>query len=435
MSKGYMYILECSDGTYYTGSAKDIESRLEQHQNGIGVKYTARRLPVKLLYFEEYQRIDEAFYREKQVQGWSRKKKEALINEKSKDLPKLSECKNESRSKSEASTSLSHQTDKENLVTEHSRSVVTEHSKFYSNGKLLLTGEYFVLEGAKSLAVPTTCGQDLVVEKIKEPKLIWNSYTNEGERWLEAIFDLPKLRLVSATFEASEDGGNDTLAENLKEILVEVKKLNSSFLNSDDGVSVKTNLTFPINWGLGTSSTLINNLANWAEVNPYVLLENTFGGSGYDIACAKHITPILYAKIGKVPLVEKIEFDPSFKDQLYFVYLNKKQNSREGIQRFNSLKGNLSSEVAQISALTDAFVSCTNLRNFEKLMAEHEQIVSKTIQLKSVQEELFSDYFGQTKSLGAWGGDFILATGNEDTPNYFNQKGFQTVIRYQDLIL
>jgi mevalonate kinase len=306
--------------------------------------------------------------------------------------------------------------------------------EYYSNGKLLLTGEYFVLEGAKSLAVPTTCGQDLLVEPIKEPQLIWESYTNEGECWLEVIFELPKLRLVSATFEAEDDGGKDTLAENLKDILIEVKRLNPSFLNLGKGVLVKTNLTFPKNWGLGTSSTLINNLANWADVNPYQLLKNTFGGSGYDIACAQNNTPILYTKNESNPIVEKVEFNPSFKEQLYFIYLNKKQNSREGIKRFKELKGNLTSEIIQISNLTDAFVVCDNLGDFEKLIIEHEKIVSKTIQLKPVQELLFSDYFGQTKSLGAWGGDFILATGNEDTPNYFKQKGFETVIKYQDLI-
>ncbi|SNR76502.1 GYDIA family GHMP kinase [Lutibacter flavus] len=307
--------------------------------------------------------------------------------------------------------------------------------EYYSNGKLLLTGEYFVLDGAKSLAVPTTCGQDLLVEPIKEPQLIWNSFTNEGECWLEAIFDLPKLRLVSATFEANEDGGNDFLAENLNNILLEAQKLNSSFLNSEKGVLVKTNLTFPKNWGLGTSSTLINNISNWAEINPYQLLENTFGGSGYDIACAQNNTPILYTKNDSNPIIEKVEFNPLFKEQLYFVYLNKKQNSREGIQRFKSLKGNLTSEISQISNLTDAFVACDNLIDFEKLIVEHEKIVSKTIQLKPVQKELFSDYFGKTKSLGAWGGDFILATGNQDTPNYFNQKGFQTVIPYSELII
>ena len=88
--KGYIYILKCSDDTFYTGSTKNLERRLQQHQNGEGANYTSKRLPVKLVYFEEYQRIDEAFYREKQVQGWSRKKKKALINEEFDKLPKLS---------------------------------------------------------------------------------------------------------------------------------------------------------------------------------------------------------------------------------------------------------------------------------------------------------------------------------------------------------
>jgi predicted GIY-YIG superfamily endonuclease len=91
---GWMYILECADGSYYTGSTKNLDLRMAQHQEGQGAKHTKKRLPVKLVYFEEYQRIDVAFYREKQVQGWSRKKKEALINGSHNDLHTLSECVN-----------------------------------------------------------------------------------------------------------------------------------------------------------------------------------------------------------------------------------------------------------------------------------------------------------------------------------------------------
>jgi mevalonate kinase len=246
---------------------------------------------------------------------------------------------------------------------------------------------------------------------------------------------VPKLRLANATFEANEDGGKDTIAENLKEILLETRKLNPAFLNSEKGFLVKTKLNFPRNWGLGTSSTLINNIANWAKVNPYKLLENTFGGSGYDIACAQHNSPILFTKNDTEIVVEEVNFNPTFIDQLYFVYLNKKQNSREGIERYKKIKGNLTSEIKQISDLANDFLTCEKLTDFERLMKEHEQIVSKTIQLKPIQAELFSDYFGQTKSLGAWGGDFILATGNEDTQNYFNQKGFSTIIPYQKMVL
>lgn len=88
--KGYMYILKCANGAYYTGSTINLELRLQQHQNGEGANFTKKHLPVELVYSEEFQRIDEAFYREKQVQGWSRKKKEALINGKYGKLPELS---------------------------------------------------------------------------------------------------------------------------------------------------------------------------------------------------------------------------------------------------------------------------------------------------------------------------------------------------------
>jgi putative endonuclease len=97
--KGYMYILLCSDGSYYTGSTTDLERRLAQHQAGEGANHTKKRLPVKLVYYEEYDRIDMAFYREKQVQGWSRKKKEALINGMPTELKKAAECMNETHFK------------------------------------------------------------------------------------------------------------------------------------------------------------------------------------------------------------------------------------------------------------------------------------------------------------------------------------------------
>ena len=93
--KGYVYILLCSDGSYYTGSTNNLELRLQQHFSGEGSNYTQKHRPIKLLYFEEFSEMSEAFYREKQIQGWSRKKKEALIKEKFEKLPDLSKNKNE----------------------------------------------------------------------------------------------------------------------------------------------------------------------------------------------------------------------------------------------------------------------------------------------------------------------------------------------------
>jgi putative endonuclease len=96
--KGWMYILQCSDESYYTGSTNNLELRIAQHKNGEGANHTKKRLPIKLIYFEEFDRVDKAFYREKQIQGWTRKKKEALINKMPEKLHELAKCLNETSS-------------------------------------------------------------------------------------------------------------------------------------------------------------------------------------------------------------------------------------------------------------------------------------------------------------------------------------------------
>ncbi len=299
---------------------------------------------------------------------------------------------------------------------------------FYSNGKLLITGEYVILDGAKSLAIPTKFGQDLVVENIDQSKLIWNSFNHQNKIWFSCTFNLPRLNIVSTN-------QNIKITQTLQNILKEAQKVNSKFLNIKTGLSVKTNLNFPNNWGLGTSSTLINNIAQWANINAFELLNNSFGGSGYDIACAQNNSPILYELIEEKPIIKQVNFNPIFKDQLYFIHLNKKQSSKEGIKNYKENKGNVFAFAENISDITNQILKTNSLIDFENLILEHEKIIASIIKQKPVQQELFADYFGQTKSLGAWGGDFILATGNDDSTRYFKNKGFETIVPYQEMIL
>ncbi|PCI07564.1 MAG: GHMP kinase [Flavobacteriaceae bacterium] len=319
--------------------------------------------------------------------------------------------------------------------------------KYNSNGKLLLTSEYLVLDGSKALAIPTRFGQDLIVEKIKETSLIWESFDVARNCWFQAEFRLPDLRIVNETFDTNSEDSKESIAQTLQKILLVAKKMNPDFLVSEEGFLVKTNLTFPRDWGLGTSSTLINNIAQWANVDAFELLQNSFGGSGYDIACAQNDLPISYQldmtsfrKLSeplshRTPKVEIVEFNPSFTDQLFFVHLNSKQDSKKGIQRYKELKGKLAEEIKRVSEITDEMIACKSISEFEKLIVEHEEIISKIIQNKPIKEILFADYFGAIKSLGAWGGDFVLVTGNENTSAYFKQKGFDTVIPYKEMIL
>jgi putative endonuclease len=92
-----MYILKCSDESYYTGSTWNLEKRLAEHQAGLGAKHTCKRLPVELVYFEESERVEDAYRREKQIQGWSRKKKEALMAGDTNALHQLAICRNDTQ--------------------------------------------------------------------------------------------------------------------------------------------------------------------------------------------------------------------------------------------------------------------------------------------------------------------------------------------------
>jgi mevalonate kinase len=303
---------------------------------------------------------------------------------------------------------------------------------FRSNGKLLLTGEYVVLDGAKALAIPTAYGQSLTVEENKTKNIVWKSYNELDTLWFEDEFlvndSAIRLRLTAKNY--------TDVSKRLIQILRATYDLNPEFLNSKQGYTITTHQDFNRLWGLGTSSTLVNNIANWANVDAYKLLEKTFKGSGYDIACAQNDTPITYQlRYRQKPLIESIGFDPSFKSQLYFVYLNEKQNSRDGIAAYKK-KAKVDAEIIdKINLITEAILSCESLSNFETLITTHEAIISKLIDQKPIKTRLFHDFKGAVKSLGAWGGDFVLVTSETDPTAYFNSKGFGTVIPYSDMIL
>ncbi len=298
----------------------------------------------------------------------------------------------------------------------------------YSNGKLLLTGEYVVLDGAISLAVPTKFGQLLTIKPIYESKLVWKSFNDKRDVWFEDIF------LIEEIASGFSKPLND-VSKKLFKILNKAKQLNPNFLNSESGFMVTTKLDFPENWGLGSSSTLINNIANWANVDAYKLLELTFGGSGYDIACAHHNHPITYQLQNEKRTVNQVDFNPSFKDDLYFVHLNKKQNSRDSIIHYRTNKSSIASEIIKINDITSQLITCKSLNEFEKLITSHEQIISEVIKQKPIKTLLFKDFKGSIKSLGAWGGDFVLVASSENPKDYFINKGFKTILNYTDMVL
>jgi mevalonate kinase len=302
--------------------------------------------------------------------------------------------------------------------------------EFYSNGKLLITGEYLVLDGAKALALPTKFGQKLIVEQGTDQEIKWSSFDADGSIWLQETL----------SFEDVLKEKSPVQPESVKNTLIEILRqgylLNPNFINKSQGFQIRTELSFPRNWGLGTSSTLINNIAQWLEVDAFVLLNNSFGGSGYDIACAQNDCPILYHLENGQPVVEKVKFAPDFAENLYFVYLDKKQSSKASIvSYYNNKNEALNEDIIANNKITAAVLSAKTLAEFALALEKHEAEMSIILEMQTIKESIFPDFNGIIKSLGAWGGDFVLAISKENPTEYFRQKGFHTIVPYAEMIL
>ncbi|ENA1801839.1 GHMP kinase [Flavobacterium psychrophilum] len=299
---------------------------------------------------------------------------------------------------------------------------------FYSNGKLLITGEYVVLDGAVALALPTKMGQNLIIENGFDKKIVWKSYDFDGSIWFDDTILFSDIR-------SKKHFENNITKTTLVEILYESFLLNSAFINHSDGYIVSTNLTFPKFWGLGTSSTLINNIASWLQIDAFVLLKNAFGGSGYDIACAQNDLAILYRLEKEKPIIKTINFNPTFKENIYFVYLNKKQNSKNAIANYRKKQGDFANSIAIINEITKAIINTTELEEFAKQIEKHEVLISKILEMQTIKEVLFPDFDGAITSLGAWGGDFVMAISKNNPIDYFSTKGYDVVLLYDEMIL
>ena len=297
--------------------------------------------------------------------------------------------------------------------------------KTSSFGKILISSEYFVLKGALALAIPTKFKQSFSFRPENTKLLVWESYDFNDQIWFDC-----KINISNFTIESSE---NDEKAFLLLNLLKSAKKLNYRFLESGLGGKVITKLDFPLDWGLGSSSTLINNISKWAEINPYDLLWSNFKGSGYDIACSESNSPIHYRLKNNKPTVKKVSFFPSFHTRLFFIHLNQKQETEKQINYFNEKKTTLK-DIEFISNLSKKITNCETLEEFQKYIHEHEMFLSQKLNIQTIKEKKFIDYKGQIKSLGAWGGDFILAAGPSNSPEYFIKKGFKTIIPFKKML-
>ena len=297
--------------------------------------------------------------------------------------------------------------------------------KVYSNGKVLLTGEYVILDGALSLAAPTKFGQHLKFQENLSNFINWKSKNFDGNIWFECLITSDTLKVESTS--------SQKISNTLVEIINFIREYNPSFLKKC-GSDISTNLTFEKNLGLGSSSTLISNLSKISGVNPYTINNKIFKGSGYDIACAESISPILYKLDKDQKIINEVSFKPSFNEHIYFVYLNKKQNSILEIEKYNKNKAS-NSIINDISDITSEILVCNSIDRFNKLIEAHELIISKLISKKTIKDVLFKDFDGSIKSLGAWGGDMIMVTSKTDPSKYFIEKGYSTIFKFKELLV
>jgi mevalonate kinase len=297
---------------------------------------------------------------------------------------------------------------------------------YHAKGKLLLTGEYFVLHGAKALALPLKVGQQLTVhDGLISDSILWQAFY-DGKIWFSCELNPYDFSVI--------DANHTERAETLSEIFLAIRTMNLSF-HPKAGTKFETFLDVNPEWGFGSSSTLISLLSQWAGVDPFILNELVFKGSGFDIACATADGPIFFRRNERA---QPVELDYPFSDQLFLVYSGKKKHTHTEVSTFLKEKNVSGRLIDEVSALSDEFADCHDQNKFNRLIRQHEKVVGELIGQTPVKEQFFSDFEGEIKSLGAWGGDFYLISTAQlfsGVKKYFGNRGLTTIFRWNDLIL
>jgi mevalonate kinase len=264
---------------------------------------------------------------------------------------------------------------------------------YYASGKLMLFGEYLVLRGSECVAIPLKFGQKLKTAVNEIHLYNWTSTVND-----EIVFSAS----FSNTLE-TETTTDEKKAATIQLILKAIKEEKPDLFNQ--GFNFHIDSHFPLEWGFGSSSTLISCLAQWSEIDPFLLLRKTLGGSGYDVACATASSPIIYKK-GEQPV--PVYLFPKVTSKLLFVYSGKKQPTGNEVRNFNSV--NISEDqIERMTSIVYNSIKSTQIEAFENCINESEALLSSILDRKPLKESSFQNYPYSVKSLGAWGGDFFFS--------------------------
>ncbi len=302
-------------------------------------------------------------------------------------------------------------------------------NRYFARGKLLITAEYMILFGARALAVPLTLGQWLIPGNKQSRGIFHWTARYKKQTWFET-----RIRIDTLTVESATDRQT---ADHLVFLLGELLELKPGFAAQLEKRDITTRLDFDPAWGFGSSSTLTSLLAQWAGADPLQFHFRISRGSGYDVACASANGPLLYELIDDMPVVETIDFYPSFANQLYFIYLGEKQRSDRSVASFLDHYIPTARDIDHFSGLTYRLIKAPTLREFGEIMHEHEESLSGILQKPALREQRFGKLEGYVKSLGAWGGDFALVATDlpeSELRSYLENKGISTVFPYKEIV-
>jgi mevalonate kinase len=304
--------------------------------------------------------------------------------------------------------------------------------RYYANGKLLISGEYLVLSGAEALAVPLKMGQWLEVGMIageERSHLRWQAWVL-GKEWFTATILLPEMEIVESS--------DSLIASRVVKTLGEVASMNRGLFEPRKSYSFATVSNFDHNWGMGSSSALLANLARWAAIEPFELFHRLNRGSGYDVAAALAKGPILFSALNHSPKITPVKFMPDFRQHIWFIYRGRKQDTGQSLDEFSRLKEPARQQIEMMNYYTGELLQTRHLKQFMHIMSEHELFISRLLGRKTVKEEFFSDFNGEIKSLGAWGGDMMMAVSEmpgDYIRSYFQSKNIRTAFDFNSLIL
>lgn len=298
---------------------------------------------------------------------------------------------------------------------------------YSASAKLLLFGEYLVLRGASALVIPLRFRQNLSVKSGITDHISWYSYEN-GNLWFNASFN-PDFSIIETS--------DSQKAGIVQKLLLFIRKQNPGL--KIEGKEFRFDIDFNRHFGLGTSSTLCSLLSQWAHIDPYLLQKQVFGGSGFDIAAATAGEPFIYQiqfqKNSVKRVIKSVSIHKNIADKLLFAYTGKKQNSIKEVISFNKLEVPASS-IEKMNSLVIRAAGCSNLEEFEDVINKSEEMLSVILGKNPVKNSQFPDYPFSVKSLGAWGGDFVMATFRDQSTaiDYFRSKKMNPVFVYPEVV-